>query len=188
MGILIAVLIIGAIIALFIISTKNGLIGARNGVTFAKGGLDAMLKKRFDLIPNLISTVQEYSKYEEGTLTKITELRSKGMGGNLSTEEQKEFNTQYATLGRNFLALSENYPDLKASANYIELQKSLNENEEQIAASRRTYNAAINHFNNKIQMFPGSMFAGGMQMFTMDTPTITNEEGQNVDVKKLFNN
>jgi LemA protein len=187
MGILIAVLIIGGIIALFIISIKNGLIGARNGVTFAKGSLDAMLKKRFDLIPNLIATVKEYSKYEEGTLTKITELRTKGMTSNLSADEQKEFNSHYTTLGRNFLALSENYPDLKASANYIELQKSLNENEEQIAAARRTYNAAINHFNNKIQMFPGSMFANNMQMFTMETPTITSEESQNIDVKKLFN-
>ncbi len=187
MGVLIGILVVVVIGFLLVMSIRNGLIGARNGVEFAKGSLDAMLKKRYDLIPNLIATVKEYSKYEESTLTRIVELRSKGMQGNMTDTEMQEFNSKYNALGKSFMALAENYPDLKASQNYLQLQGTLNETEEQIAAARRSYNAAINNYNNKIEMFPGNMFASGMGMQRMATPTITTEESQNVDVKKLFN-
>jgi LemA protein len=184
---MIPVIIALVIIALIVILTRNGMIAARNGIENAKGGLDAMLKKRYDLIPNLISTVQQHSKYESDTLARLVELRSKGMNGALTANEQQEFSNQYNTLGKSFLALSENYPALMASESYLELQGSLNENEEQIAAARRTYNAAINVYNNRIQQFPGSLFASGMQMYKVDTPTISENESKNVNVKDLFN-
>ncbi len=184
---MIFVIIALVLIVIIVIATRNGLIAARNGIENAKGGLDAMLKKRFDLIPNLISTVQQHSKYESETLSRLVNLRSKGMSGTLTDDETKEFNTGYAALGRNFMALSENYPTLTASESYIDLQRSLNENEEQISAARRTYNAAINVYNNRIQQFPGSLFASGMQMFKVEIPTISAEESKNVNVKDLFN-
>ncbi len=187
MNTLIAVAIIVIVILVIIVSIRNGLIARRNGVEMAKGSLDAMLKKRYDLIPNLIATVQQYSTYEADTLSRITQLRTKGMQGNLTANEQAEVDTQYQALGKNFLALAENYPDLKASENYLELQGSLNETEEQIAAARRTYNAAINSHNNGVEQFPGSMFASGMGMVRKEMPTITTTESQNIDVKKLFN-
>lgn len=173
-------------IAIFVIATRNGLIGARNNVAFAKGSVDTMLKKRYDLIPNLVATVKQYGQYEENVLTRITELRSKAIGGTLAAAEQAELNSGFSALGKSFVALSENYPELRASENYQQLQRTLNETEEQIAAARRSHNAAITHYNDKIQMFPGSLFAGGMQMFPQEVPTITETEAAPVDVKKLF--
>jgi LemA protein len=187
MPFLLAFLGIIVFIIIFYISTKNGLIGAKNSLELAKGSWDAMLKKRYDLIPNLVATVKQYSTYEENTLTRITELRAKGMSGTATDTEQSELNKQFGVLGRSFMALSENYPDLKASSQYTALQGSLNETEEQIAAARRSYNAAITAYNNKIEMFPGSLFASGMGLSRMAVPTITEEETRNVDVKQLFN-
>jgi LemA protein len=187
MPFLLAFLGIIIFIVIFYISTKNGLIGAKNALEMAKGSWDAMLKKRYDLIPNLVATVKQYSTYEEKTLTRITELRAKGMSGTATDTEQAELNKQFGVLGRSFMALSENYPDLKASSQYTALQGSLNETEEQIAAARRSYNAAITAYNNKIEMFPGSLFAPGMGLMRMAVPTITEEETRNVDVKQLFN-
>ena len=183
---LIALIIIG-IIFLFLIITYNSLINKKNQVENAFGGMDVQLKKRYDLIPNLISSVKTYMKHEAGTLTEITELRSKAMSGDLSDEDRIDIdNTITSKLGGIMVAV-ENYPDLKASDNFIQLQRSLNEIEEQISASRRTYNAQVTEYNNKVEMFPSNFIASMMGYGRKNVFEIPDIQRENVNVGNLFN-
>lgn len=147
-------LIVGAIVLIFIISTYNGLVNSYKKVERSKSLVDIFLKKRFDLIPNLVETVKAYSKYEEDVLEKITSLRN-GYSKEANDEDAKELNKYY----QNCVALIEAYPDLKASENYLNLQDALIEVEDEIQASRRIYSTDIMRYNTKIQTFPTSIFA-----------------------------
>ena len=120
----------------------------------SKSLVDIFLKKRFDLIPNLVETVKAYSKYEEDVLEKITSLRN-GYSKEANDEDAKELNKYY----QNCVALIEAYPDLKASENYLNLQDALIEVEDEIQASRRIYSTDIMRYNTKIQTFPTNIFA-----------------------------
>ena len=142
----------------------NGLINKKNQVENAFGGMDAQLKKRYDLIPNLISTVQTYMKHEAGTLTQITELRAKALSGDISDDEKVDLDNMITSKIGGIMVAVENYPDLKASENFNQLQRSLNEVEEQISASRRSYNATVTSYNNSVEMFPTNILAGVMKM------------------------
>jgi LemA protein len=145
-----------AVFVLFFIVTYNSLVGKKNQVENAFASIDAMLKKRYDLIPNLVATVKQYAKHESGTLTEITELRAKAMSGGLSSDEQVQVNNQITKAMGGIMVAVENYPELKANENFLQLQRSLNEIEEQISAARRAYNASVTDFNNAIEMFPSS--------------------------------
>ena len=147
-------LIVGVIVLIFIISTYNGLVNSYKKVERSKSLVDIFLKKRFDLIPNLVETVKAYSKYEEDVLEKITSLRN-GYSKEANDEDAKELNKYY----QNCVALIEAYPDLKASENYLNLQDALIEVEDEIQASRRIYSTDIMRYNTKIQTFPTSIFA-----------------------------
>lgn len=147
-------LIVGAIVLIFIISTYNGLVNSYKKVERSKSLVDIFLKKRFDLIPNLVETVKAYSKYEEDVLEKITSLRN-GYSKEANDEDAKELNKYY----QNCVALIEAYPDLKASENYLNLQDVLIEVEDEIQASRRIYSTDIMRYNTKIQTFPTNIFA-----------------------------
>lgn len=147
-------LIVGAIVLIFIISTYNGLVNSYKKVERSKSLVDIFLKKRFDLIPNLVETVKAYSKYEEDVLEKITSLRN-GYSKEANDEDAKELNKYY----QNCVALIEAYPDLKASENYLNLQDALIEVEDEIQASRRIYSTDIMRYNTKIQTFPTNIFA-----------------------------
>lgn len=169
------------------IGIYNGLIRRRNAIKNAQGSIDAVLKQRFDLLPNLVETVKQYAAHEVSVFTTVTELRKgKSSYGELTAEEKSAFNNGFGTGLRNFYAVAENYPDLKASANYLHLQRTLNELEEQLAAARRTYNAAVTDYNNAIQVFPSSIIAG-MFGFTaeqvLETPAA---ERELPNVKSLF--
>ncbi|HCC07988.1 MAG TPA: LemA family protein [Clostridiales bacterium] len=165
----------------------NGLILKKNQVKNAFSGMDVQLKKRYDLIPNLVAAVQQYVEHESGTLTKLTELRSRAMSPTASNEEKMQIaNETQKTLG-GLMVQVENYPDLKASANFLDLQRSLNEIEEQIAAARRFYNSAVMDLNNAIQMFPSNIVAGMMGLKEEKMFEIVEQERQNVDVKEMFN-
>ena len=133
-------LIILGIIFLYAIISYNTLTRKRNNVDNAFGSIDVMLKKRFDLIPNLVATVQQYAKHEEETFTKITNLRTKSYDS-LTAEEKADFDKTFTAAKNNFFMVAENYPALRSSENFMQLQKTLNETEEQLSASRRTYNA-----------------------------------------------
>ncbi len=175
------------ILAISIISIYNGLINKKNQVTNAFGTIDVQLKNRYDLIPNLVAAVQQYTTHEKELLTKITELRSKASNPNLSSNERVDVDNQISAAVKGIMVAVENYPDLKSNQNFIELQKSLNEVEAQIAASRRAYNAAVTDFNNGIEMFPGNMMAGFMNLQPKQVFVIQEAERENVNVKNLFN-
>ena len=184
MYILIGIVLV-AIILLVIM--YNGLINKKNQVENAFGGMDAQLKKRYDLIPNLISTVQVYMKHEADTLTQITELRAKAVSGQISDEEKVNIdNTITSKIGGIMVAV-ENYPDLKASDNFNQLQRSLNEVEEQISASRRAYNAMVTSYNNGVEMFPTNILAGMMKMERKNVFEIPEVQRENINAGELFN-
>ncbi len=148
-------ILIGAIVvlAVWLIAVYNGLIRQKNRVDEAFSDIDVQLKRRYDLIPNLVETVKGYMQHESGTLEKVVAARSAAMNaGGLEQKAQAE-NMLSSTL-KSLFALSENYPDLKASQNFLQLQDELSDTENKIQASRRFYNGNVRDFNTKIQVFP----------------------------------
>ncbi len=186
MIILMSILVVLGIIVILVISMYNNLVRKRNEVDNAFGGMDVQLNKRYDLIPNLVATVKQYATHEKETLTNITEMRAKATKGNLSNDEKVELDNKISAGMRSIMVSVENYPDLKASENFMNLQRSLNEVEAQISAARRTYNAVVTDFNNAIQVFPSSIIAGRMHLKPKKVFEITEEKRENVDVKSLF--
>lgn len=172
---------------LIVVVMYNSLIGKKNMADNAFAGIDAILKKRYDLIPNLIATVKQYMEHEKGTLTEITELRAKAMSGNLSDDEKVELNNKLGKAIGGIMVAVENYPDLKANENFMQLQRTLTEIEEQLSAARRAFNAAITDFNNAIEMFPTNIIAGMMNYKRRQLFEASEIERQNVNVKDLFN-
>ena len=179
-------LIIIGVILFIAFSLYNTVINKKNQVEYAFGGMDAMLKKRYDLIPNLVSTVQQYMTHEKETLTKLTELRAKATTGNVSDDDKVDLNNQISgALGKIVVAV-ENYPDLKANQNFLQLQASLNEVEEQISAARRAYNGAVTDYNNCIEMVPTNIFAGMMNLQRKKVFEIPETQRDNVNVGNIF--
>lgn len=179
--------IIIVVLLLIGITFYNGLISKKNQVTNAFSAIDAMLKKRYDLIPNLVETVKQYTTYEEGTLSKITSLRTKAATGQLSNEEKIDLDKQIGSAVSGMMINVENYPDLKANQNFLNLQSTWTESEEQIAAARRNYNASVTNYNNGVMMFPGSIFAGMLNYQPIAVIENTAEERKNISAKELFN-
>ncbi len=138
----------------------NTLIGRKNQVEFAFASLDTQLQKRFDLIPNLVAVAERYMGYEQGVLADLTRLRSevRPTGGN--GHDLELLDQQTGRFMSNFFAVAENYPLLRACEPFLHLQASLNEVEEQLAAARRAYNAAVTDYNNGCEMVPLNMVAG----------------------------
>ena len=172
---------------LLYIILSNRLTFRRNQADNAFASLDAYLKKRFDLIPNLVAAVQQYMGHEKSVLTEITAMRSEAMKSGLSNDEVIEINNRMNRAMRSVNVAMENYPDLKSNTNILQLQASLNEVEEQISAARRAYNASVLAFNNGVQLFPSSLIAS-IQGFSpkpyLETP---DTERNNIDVNSLFN-
>jgi LemA protein len=180
-------LIILAVLAVIIILMYNSLIGKKNQVENIFAGVDAVLKKRFDLIPNLVASVSQYMEHEKSILEKVTDLRSQAMKPNISDEQKISLDAKLTSaLGAINIAM-EAYPDLKANENVMHLQRSLNEIEEQISAARRAYNQAVTDLNNAIEMFPTNIVAGWMSLQRRAVFEITTTERQNVNVGALFN-
>lgn len=153
-------IIIGIIVILliYILITYNSFINSRNLVKEAFSTMDIYLKKRWDLIPNLIEVVKGYSKYENETLTKITSLRSSSYD-ELTMDNKININEELSKYLSNIFAVSENYPELKANELYTNLSNNLISIEDEIANSRKYYNGTVRNFNNKIQMFPNNILA-----------------------------
>lgn len=180
------VLILLAVLALIAVLMYNSLIGKKNQVENIFAGVDAVLKKRFDLIPNLVASVERYMEHEKATLEKVTDLRSQAMKPGISDEQKIALDAKLtAALGSITVAM-EAYPDLKANENVMHLQRSLHEVEEQISAARRAYNQAVTDLNNAIEMFPTNLMAGWMGLSRRAVFEITVTERQNVDVNELF--
>ncbi len=182
-------IIIGIVLCLLIsIFIYNNLVGKKNQVENAFGSIDAMLKKRYDLIPNLVESVKAYLKHEKETLTHLTELRTQMMSGNQSTDERVQLENQISGVMRNVMIAVENYPDLKASEQFSLLQRSWNEAEEQISAARRAYNAAVTDYNNGVEQFPSNIFASMLNYQRKAVFVIPEVERQNVSAKEMFGN
>lgn len=147
-----------AVLILWAAFSYNSFVRLVNRAKEAWADIDVQLKRRYDLIPNLISTVKGYAEHEKGTFEKITEARAKAMAApSLEAKGQAE-NELSGTL-RSLFALSENYPDLKANQNFLELQRELSDTENKIQASRRFYNGNVMSLNTKIESFPSNMIA-----------------------------
>lgn len=178
--------ILTAFIALAAIIMYNTLIGRKNQVENIYGSLDALLKKRFDLIPNLVASVEEYMKHEEGVLTRITELRSQALNPSTHAEEKLALSNELSQLLSGIMVAVENYPLLKASDNFLYLQSTLTEIEEQISAARRAYNQVITDYNNSVQMFPTSLMAALMGYTPKQLLSTPIKERENINVASLF--
>ncbi len=176
------ILIILAIIIILIIGLYNSLIKLKNRVKEAWSDIDVQLKRRYELIPNLMGAVKGYMKHEEGVLTKVTEARSNAMNAQGTEEKAEAENILSGTL-KNLFALSENYPDLKASQNFLQLQDEVSDTENKIQAARRFYNGQVRDFNTKIQIFPNNLIAKTLGFIKYSFFKIKEKEKENVEVK-----
>ena len=173
--------VVGAIVlaAVFVIGIYNALIRLRNQVDNAWSQIDVQLKRRHDLIPNLVETAKGYMEHERGTFEAITEARSRAMGANTPAEAGKAEGALTDALSK-FMLVVENYPDLKANANFLSLQETLTSTENKIAFSRQGYNDQVLFYNNKIQMFPSNIIAGMFNFGKRDFFEIENEAEREV--------
>ncbi len=170
-----------AIIAIVIF---NGLVRSRNQVDEAWSDIEVQLKRRYDLIPNLMETVKGYAAHESGVFEKVTAARTAAMGATNMAEKLKDENMLSGAL-KSLFAVAENYPELKANQNFLQMQNDLTDTEDKIQAARRFYNGNVRDYNTKIQQFPGSIFAsmfgfGKRDFFDIDEK---GPEGQPVKVQ-----
>ncbi|HNS21254.1 MAG TPA: LemA family protein [Sedimentisphaerales bacterium] len=156
---LIVVLAILGLVVLVLIGIYNSLVGSRNQVDNAWAQIDVQLKRRHDLIPNLVETAKGYMKHERETFESITKARSAAMGAK-SVAETAKAEGQLADALSKFMLVVENYPELKANQNFLALQEELTSTENKIAFSRQNYNDQVLFYNNRIQMFPSNIVAG----------------------------
>ncbi|MEA1892258.1 MAG: LemA family protein [Campylobacterota bacterium] len=182
-----ASMIILIIALVFIVLMYNSLVSKKNQVDNIFASVDTQLKKRYDLIPNLIASVSKYMEHEKSLLSEVTKLRSDANKPNISDDEKIALDTKISSALGSIMIAVENYPDLKANENVMHLQRSLNEVEEQISASRRAYNQAVTDYNNAIEMIPTNFMANAMSYKKKDVFVITQNERKNVSVKELFN-
>lgn len=183
MGIWIGI-IIGAILlgfALYVMNTYNGLIRMKNKIEEALATIEAYLKKRYDLIPNLVETVKGYAKHEKQTFTDVIEARNKVMSAVGFDEMSKTENMLKDTM-KSLFALAENYPELKANENFLDLQNQLTKVEDDILQSRKYYNAVVKSFNTKIETFPNSIIANAFKFEKREYYKINEEEKQNISI------
>jgi LemA protein len=179
-------IIIAVLLLLLIVGLYNSLVRRKNDVENAFASIDVMLKKRYDLIPNLVETVKGYMKHEKNLLTQLTELRARAISGEISNEDRVTLENKITKGISGVMVAVENYPELKASQNFLQLQAAWNEAEEQISAARRSFNAAVTTFNNKVETFPSNIMAGIMNYKRRTLFEIPDVERQNVNAKKLF--
>ena len=153
MSIWLIILIIVGVVALFFIFVYNSLVRARNRKDEAWSDIEVQLKRRYDLIPNLIKTVKGYASHEKSVLESVTKARTEALGANTIAEHQKSENMLSDAL-KSIFAVAENYPDLKANENFLELQRELSDTENKIQSARRFFNSTVQDFNTSQQVFP----------------------------------
>lgn len=181
-------LVILVIIIFTVFTIYNSIISTRNTVEESFSAIDTILQQRYDLIPNLVEVVKQYASHEKETLEKVTQMRANLVNSSWQQSEARFENENMLTSSlKSIFALSENYPDLKASQNFISLQNDWSNIENSIQASRRAYNASVKDLKNKKEMFPSSIIAGFMNIkdYVM---YMAQEEAKNApSAKDLFN-
>lgn len=175
--------IIIAILAVWMVGAYNGFVSSKNKIEEAFSTMDVYMKKRWDLIPNLVNTVKGYVEHEKETLSKVTEMRSKSYESMTVNEKVEADRGLGSALGR-LIATAESYPELKANENFVNLQNQLNQIENDIANSRKYYNGCVRQMNTKVESFPSNLIAGMFhfekyQMFEVEDAG----ERQNVKVE-----
>ena len=178
----IILIIIAVAIVFWIINTYNKLIRLKNKVQEAFSTMDVYLKKRWDLVPNLVEVVKGYAKYEESTFKEIAELRS-GSYGDMSNADKIDANNKLSAQLSKIVAVAENYPELKANENFVKLQGQLEEFEKDIAESRKYYNAVVLQYNNAVMLFPQNIVASMFHFTTEKMFEAAENERENVKVQ-----
>ncbi len=160
-GMIVGIVIIGIILGLilWVIALYNGLVALRNQVKNAWSQIDVQLKRRHDLIPNLVETAKGYMTHEKETFSAITEARARATGARGDVAEVSKAESQLSGALSNFMAVVENYPELKANENFLALQEELTSTENKIAFARQAYNDQVLFLNNRVEMFPSNMVA-----------------------------
>ena len=174
-------IVLGAIVlavVLWVIAIFNGLVVLKNRAKEAWADIDVQLKRRYDLIPNLVETVKGYASHERELFEKVTQARSNAMNAQ-GVQAKGEAENMLSGALKSLFAVSEAYPDLKASVNFLELQKELTDTEDKIQASRRFYNTNVRDLNIKIESFPANMVAGPLGFTKMQLFEITTEAERN---------
>jgi LemA protein len=171
-------------VAIFVIAIYNGLVQKRALVEEGWSGIETQLKRRANLIPNLVETVKGYASHESGTLEKVTEMRSRSMGAG-SVAERAEAEQALSGALANLFAVAEAYPDLKANQNFQQLQTELSDIENEIQLSRRYYNGTVRDLNIMIDTFPNNLIAGPFGFKKADYFEIDNEEDRAVPEVKF---
>lgn len=176
------ILAVAVLVIFFAISIYNGLIGLKNKVDEAWADIETQLKRRYDLIPNLVETVKGYAGHEKSTLENVIKARNSAMSAGSFADKAQAENALSGTL-KSLFALAENYPDLKANQNFLDLQQTLKDIEDHLQLSRRYYNATVRDFNTKLEVFPNNVFAGMFGFKRRDFfQTDSEEERKNVKV------
>jgi LemA protein len=154
------ILIVLGVLILWVIFAFNSLVTLRNRAKEAWADIEVQLKRRYDLIPNLVNTVKGYATHESSAFENVTKARSMAMGAQGPTQEHAQAENMLTGALKSLFAISEAYPDLKANANFLELQRELSDTENKIQAARRFYNSNVMALNNKIEVFPSNVIAG----------------------------
>lgn len=175
---LIILIVVVVLVVMFVIATYNSLVQLRNKVKDQWSQIDVLLKRRSDLIPNLVETVKGYAKHESETLEQVIQARNKFVAAKTTEEEIKASGELSACLGR-LMAVSEAYPELKANTNFIDLQNNLKDTEDKIQYARQFYNDAVLKYKDKIEMFPSNVIAN-MFGFKPESFFEANEEDKKV--------
>lgn len=179
-------MIIFIVFIIVLILMYNSLVAKKNQVENIFASVDTQLKKRYNLIPNLVATVSKYMEYEKSILEDITALRSQANRSHISNEEKITLDAKMNSALGSLMFNIENYPELKANKNIIHLQHSLNEIEEQISAARRAYNQAVTDYNNALEQIPTNFIANLIGYKQKPLFEINDSERKNLNIKVLF--
>jgi LemA protein len=176
-------IIVIAVVVLFMIYIYNSVIRLNNQVRNAWAQIDVQLKRRADLIPNLIEAVKGYMKHERGVLTEVTKARTAFLNAGESLKKKAQASNMISDALKSLFAVSENYPQLRANENFLQLQEELSGTESKIAYARQLYNDLVMEFNNKIQVFPNNFFARLFNFTSKESFEASAEEKKVVKVK-----
>lgn len=183
-GVIIILAIIGVLV-LWLIAVYNGFVTVRNRIEEAWADIEVQLKRRYDLIPNLVNTVKGYASHENSTFEKITQARSEAMQAGTTAEHAKAEGELSGAL-KSLFAVSEAYPDLKANTNFLELQRELSDTENKIQAARRFYNSNVRDFNTRTDVFPSSIIAKFFSFGTKEYFDIPDDGAESQPVQVQF--
>ena len=185
MIILYVILAVVAVVIIWMIAVYNGLVGLKTRTDEAASDIDVQTKRRYDLINKLLPTVKGYAKHEQSVFENVTKARSAAMGANTLADKAAKENMLTDTL-KSLFAVAENYPELKANVNFLDMQTQITETEDKIEASRRFYNGNVRDFNIKIMVFPNNMIANtlGFKKYDMYEASAAEKEDVKVDFDK----